>query len=160
MKKLFKPLAFVLMTVLILSSCKKEEETSTPSPSTPAPTKMELLTAKPWKISGADVSPAIQGITSFYDDVFDECIKDNTMSLLENKKVTYSEGAKKCNGAKQTEYGNWSFDEEKNEVSIYIPSLGQKDFELLELTSTTLKLKRFMNIQGTNYKLIETYTAQ
>lgn len=158
MRKLFKPLVFVLMTVLVLSSCKKEEET--PAPSTPTPTKMELLTAKPWKISGAEVSPPVQGISDFYNNMFDECIKDNTMSLSADNKLAYNEGADKCNGSSQTESGSWTFDEEKKELSIYTPSLGKKDFELLELTGTTLKLRRFMNVQGTNYELIETYTAQ
>jgi hypothetical protein len=91
----------VMGLLLILSSCKKKEETS-------ALTPKEILMSKSWKIT----SMKVNGVETLAN-----CEKDDVLTFLANGTFTYNVGTNKCDLSDTNFTGTWSLsDDGKNIV--------------------------------------------
>lgn len=104
MKKIFKTTAilFVSISLLTISSCKKEEDKPTP-----APTEKTKLTNKDFKLTDANIT--FNGVSIFgYSDI-DACSKDDLTKFLDDLTGTIDEGPTKCDPSdpQQTSF-TWS----------------------------------------------------
>jgi hypothetical protein len=118
--------------LLIITSCKKEEEEK-------PKTRTELLTAKPWKLTALTVNPGINiagtTITDFYTQL-PSCEKDNIEKYNIGGTGFYDEGASKCNpSAPQTRPFTWIFN-----PSETILTIDGESANILQLDATTLKV--------------------
>ena len=155
MKNLSIYLLTAAMGLSVLGSCKKDNEK-------PAPTKTELLTAKNWKIT-ADVSAITTGGRTTTTDNFataQACEKDNFVKFGTDKKAIFDEGANKCQGSNQTETGVWDFNSDQTKLTLGAAGsavIGQ--FDIAELSATTLKLSQTDTYNGTTEVETITFTA-
>jgi hypothetical protein len=110
-------LSFLLLVLITtFASCKKDND---PAP----PTKTELLTAKPWKLTAFSVSPALpdsifiedgtgsfSDILGFYSSKGVGCFNDNQRIFTKPKSFSYNQGATKCDASGAIDYasGNWA----------------------------------------------------
>jgi hypothetical protein len=137
MKNLSIYLLTAVMGLSALSSCKKDKET--------APSKIELLTAKNWKISGDVTVETANGKTTTTDNFANylACEKDNFVKFSADKKAVFDEGASKCQGSNQTDTGVWDFNSDQTKLTVGAPGtsmVGQ--FDIVELSATSLKLSQ------------------
>lgn len=102
--------------------------------------KKELLTNGPWKMT-------FLSIGSFAGAV-DECNADDVYHFAADGKYTIDSGDNKCEpDEQQITTGTWQF---KNNGAITVSAKGETvDMEILELTSTSLKLKYTLPVVGT-----------
>lgn len=150
MKKVF---LLSLMALLVSTSCSKSDNntSSTPSgntPTTPAPTKTELITDKNWVLTAITVN----GKDNLH--TWRACQLDNIHRF--NSDITYvlDEGPTKCNPSDPqiiTQFTTWEFLE--NETKIKFRGTIQK---VVELTSTKLVLE----FDSGSLISVSTYTAQ
>ncbi|UOQ73629.1 hypothetical protein [Hymenobacter cellulosilyticus] len=154
MKRL--PIA-VLALACAFTGCKKDNE-DTPAP---AQSKTDMLTSKRWRVI-ADVSTeTINGKTTSYDEFadYEACEKDNFTKFSPDKTLKVDEGTLKCDpSADQQSSGTWDFNSDQSKLLLASPDLGglTVPFELVELNSTTIKL-RLTQTFGTDPNK-ETYT--
>ncbi len=151
MKHLF--FYFILMAGCILSSCGKKE---TPAP-TPL-TKTQLISAKTWRMTAATIRI---GTNAPVDNLsgYPACEADNLYIYRANNTYEEDQGATKCspNQSQIRLTGTWAFTTNETKLSITRGSGSiVDDFDLLELTATTLKT-RMVDGNGT---LDYTFTAQ
>ena len=139
-------------------SCKKDEDKPAPAAS-----KADLLTAKNWKVSAQTTATTTSGTTTTTDDfaMARACEKDNFLKFQTDKTVRADEGATKCNTADpQTQNGVWDFNSDQTKLTLGIAGsaiVGQ--FDLVELTATTLRLRVTNTAGGITEVETTTYTA-
>ena len=155
MKILSTYLFVAAMGLSALSSCKKDS-------TSPAPSKTELLTAKSWKVTGDVTVETTNGKTTTTDNfaTASACEKDNFVKFSGDKKAVFDEGANKCQGANQTETGIWDFNSDQTKLTLGAPGtsmVGQ--FDVVELSATTLKLSQSDTYNGTTEVETVTFTA-
>ena len=153
----------VLIYLLVASagiastSCKKDTVAATP-----APTKTELLTAKSWRISGDVTVSTTSGRVTTTDNfaTASPCEKDDFLKFSTDKKVIIDQGPLKCQGTNQTETGVWDFNSDQTKLTLGAPgtsTIGQ--FDIPELSATTLKLSQTDTSNGTTEVKTTTFTA-
>lgn len=147
----FVPLALGLT----FAGCKKDS-------SSPAPSKVELLTAKSWRITGDVTVATTNGKATTTDNyaTSQACEKDNFAKFGTDKKVTFDEGANKCQGANQTETGVWDFNSDQTKLTLGAANssmVGQ--FDILDLSATTLKISQTDTYNSTTEVETLTFTA-
>ncbi|RDB07102.1 hypothetical protein [Runella aurantiaca] len=143
--------------LLICFSCKEE---------TPAPTKTELLTGKPWKWVGGAVTPAFDVFSNGnlnngeYWSQAPKCWQDDIRVFTTAGKFTHEEGATKCNVADPQIYaqGTWQFDASEKVVKINDSALGEQMWEIQELTATSLKVVEVYQEKGKTYTFNYSFT--
>ena len=145
------------MGIASTTSCKKDTVAATP-----APTKTELLTAKSWRISGDVTVSTTNGRVTTTDNfaTAPACEKDNFLKFSTDKKVLIDEGPNKCQGNNQTETGVWDFNSDQTKLTLGAAgtsTIGQ--FDIPELTATTLKLSQIDTHNGTTDVETITFTA-
>jgi hypothetical protein len=86
----------VMGLLLILSSCKKKEDTS-------ALTPKEILTSKSWKIA----SMKVNGV-----ETLENCEKDDVLTFLANGIYTYNVGTNKCDPSETNYTGTWTLSDD------------------------------------------------
>ena len=86
----------VMGLLLILSSCKKKEETS-------ALTPKEILMSKSWKIT----SMKVNGVETLVN-----CEKDDVLTFLANGTYTYNVGTNKCDPSETNYPGTWTLSDD------------------------------------------------
>ena len=155
----------LVLFAFVISGCKKDKK-ETPTP-TPALTKTQMITAKPWKVTAVTVSPAIdwdgQGtmVTDIYSQM-DACEKDDLVKFNTNGSYTLEEGTSVCvTGDPQVyETGTWAFN--SNETALTITPSGSTvySYDIVSLSSTTLTYNEIYNDGTTNYTYTVTMTAQ
>ena len=153
---------FALSLALLggLTSCSDDKNDPTPSTS-----KTALLTAKSWRVT-ADQSVVVSGGTTLTNDDYadlEACEKDDLVRFNADKTVTLDQGATKCadtSADPQSEKdGTWDLNSDGTKLT-------QKDgafsleFDVLELSATTLKTKVTFTDDGETYTQTTTYTAQ
>ncbi|MBU3663310.1 MAG: hypothetical protein FGM41_08965 [Bacteroidetes bacterium] len=154
-------LMIAALAFLTVSSCKKEDEKTTP---TPTKSKTELLTAKAWKMTAMTVNPGISPIpggptiTDLYA-FMEACEKDNTEKFNTGGTGVTDEGATKCDPTDpQTENFTWAF--ASNETKIVIDS---ESIDIVQLDETTAKFTNQIDgselggTAGTMYTLTVTF---
>ena len=136
---------------LFLSGCKKDDHEVV--------SKTALLTSKGWIVTAHTFSPAFDFDGDGVDDsnlyqFYDDCIKDDITKFYTNGKGDYDEGATKCDpGDPQTTHFSWSFT--TNESKLVIDT---DVADVVELTSTVLKLKNECTFYGTTYTEIISFS--
>ncbi len=156
----------LLLFAFIISGCKKDKKEETSNP-TPALTKSQMLTAKPWKLTALTVNPGmdIGGtiFTDLYAVFFPPCQQDDLYKFSSNNSYSFEEGASVCNVGDPQVYdtGTWTFI--NNETKIILASTGGGSTDtsnVLSISSTTVKLTSTEVNGGTTYTYTQTFTAQ
>jgi hypothetical protein len=142
-----------LSMALVSSKCKKDD--------TPAgPGKAELM-AKTWRMTAKTVQIGSGNPTDAFS-VFGACEKDDLLVLRSNGTYEKNEGATKCapTDPQIKETGGWSLIESNVKVKLsQSPTLSQT-LEILEITTTSMKLKQATSSPSGNITTIDTYVAQ
>lgn len=152
-----KKYLWVLLLSVFFLSCKEE---------TPAPSKTDLLTDKPWKWIGGAVTPAFDVFSNGnlsngeYWSKAPECWQDDVRTFTTAGKFTHTEGATKCNVADPQIYaqGTWQFDASEKVIKINDSALGEQIWEIDELTATSLKIVEIYREKGQTYTFNYSFT--
>lgn len=139
MTQFTKKAAFILLSVAVMTGCKKDDNKSK--------SKTELLTSGSWKQTSIYFSPAVDwnGDGQTENEVinlYQPCDRDDLMTFKTNGTVVSDEGASKCDpsGPQIIETTNWKFSD--NETKIMLGDPGQEESaQLLELSASVLKVK-------------------
>jgi hypothetical protein len=153
MKKL---LILALMAAGSLTACKKDSE--------PAPkSKSEILVDKRWRISAATATATVQGklvTQDVYDDVVDDCNKDDFTTYKANKTYTDDAGATACQqGDPQTQSGTWDVNSDQTKLFLTDANQGNITLDLTEVSNTKLVLSTTDASQGFPITINLTFTA-
>lgn len=140
MKKIHYVLAIAASALFVTSCDKNKDKVDDKTPK--AKTKTELLTAGKWQMTAGTVSYTVMGQNMTHDTYKDmeACSKDDFMLFGTDGKVSFDEGATKCDPAdKQTTTGEWKFID--NDTKIVMTQDGYSDTgNVEELTETILKV--------------------
>ena len=156
MKPTPQPAVWVVSLALIGAlSCNDSDDGMFPDDKT----KMELLTATPWRRTALISTPAYDwyanGVAA--TDVLSimlPCEKDNLDLYSQNGIFTTDEGPTKCSPSDpQTWTMNWAFAD--NETKLIFD--GTDVYTLMELTETTLKFQTTFVENGVSYTHVESY---
>ncbi len=142
-------LPFLFLTLLIVTSCQKEDDTPLPK------TKTVLISQASWKFSNAMVG------TSDVSAFLQACQKDNILTFAASGGTgNVDEGPTKCNGGDpQTNPFTWNF--QSNETELFISATlftgGSSTFTLVSLTETQLIVSQVITVGGTPQTAIVTF---
>ena len=147
-----KSVCFLILVMLVLNSCGKED----------ALTKSDLLTQSPWIMTASIFEPPLQtedgSIVNWYAAMPD-CIKDDIFYYYPSGVYTNSEGASRCSpsDAEIWEVGVWTFNEE--ETKLYKGIIDYiNEYEILKLDGNELQLRyTFSDTLDNLYSNTETY---
>lgn len=144
----------IAIMALAWNSCTEEDDPKAEK------TKTELLTAHTWKLTAATISPAYQGSTNIFE--ISPCYQENTESYNSNGSFVKDEGSNKCNNVSQTRTGTWSFNSSETVIQLdYEESTApDESYNILELADNTFKYSGILPIDGVDYTLTFTFTAQ
>ena len=139
--RLFLALGFAIM---VIASCKKD------SVKTPV-TNTTLISASVWKYDTAAIDANNDGTmdTAIPQGTIADCDKDNSATFVSDGSGIADEGALKCNDSNpQTTAFNWSFSTDEKKITFSGPVFSVVDGEVtvLELTSTSLKISKLMEV--------------
>jgi hypothetical protein len=162
MKKLF----LVVLLWPVLAGCKKDEEVG------PAQVKRaSLVKAASWIQTAATVSPAINGVTSYFmvDQFFPACSRDDLYRYAENGTYTAEEGASKCATADPDVFhqGTWRLTQDEERLLLEYVFRGANNQiseqqvvvrEVVVLNDQQMQLRyRLSDNAGTVYTFTDTY---
>ena len=145
------PLMVTALSTIL--SCEKNKEEPA------VKTKSELITTGTWKLTAYTSNPAYDwyGNGVFATNilaVLNPCEADGLDTYKPNGTVEINEGALKCDPADpQTSTESWQFT--NNESKILYD--GFDEYELVELTMTTMRLQQTFVENGVSYTHYETY---
>lgn len=136
-----KKISLLLLAVVALGACKKDDSNPTPSAS-----KTDLLTAKNWRISSQSSTTVTSGKSTTTDEYASSpaCERDDFTKFSANKMLVVDEGATKCNTSDpQTQSGSWDFNSDQTKLNLSSPTYGGLliPLDIIELSSTTLHLR-------------------
>jgi hypothetical protein len=151
-------LIIAALAFLTISSCKKDDEKTTPAKS-----KTELLTSKAWRATALTINPGINiggtTITDFYAQL-PSCTKDDTEKYNVGATGVYDEGATKCDPSDPQSFAfTWVF----NPAETIITRDGESQ-NIIQLDETTFKISDVIDgaeiggIPGVNYTITSTYS--
>lgn len=149
-----KKLCLLLASVVVLGSCKKNDDNS---PSA-APTRTSLLTAKNWRLSTVTVT--LNGIAVPSSLFLADCDKDDFYKFNTDKTMVADAGPTKCSASDpQTESGTWKFsNSDETKLTIALPNSALNgDADIKELSATTLHLYSSQSASGTAYTFDATF---
>lgn len=160
-----KILFICLLATTLFNGCKKDEETATPTPTTPS-AKTDLLCGKNWMLTAYTINPAYNyfgtGLVTDLMGSMQPCMLNNLTIYSTNLSYLVDEGPSLCTGgAPQTyETGAWAF--ASSETHLVVTKTGgiATDFTIATLTSTSLQLTIPYVVSGTTYTITSTYTKQ
>ena len=155
MKPKIQLFALPLMITVVISilSCEKDKEEPA------VMTKTELITTGTWKLTAYTSNPAYDwyGTGNYATNILNAlnpCEADGFDAYKNNGIVEINEGALKCDPADpQTFTASWQFT--NNESKIMYD--GFDEYELVELTTTTMRLQQTFVENGISYTHFETY---
>ena len=137
-----KTLTLLCLGIATLGACKKNSE---PAPST---TRVDLLTAKSWRLATANVT--VSGIPIPSSLVLPACSNDDSYKFNTDKTLIQDAGTTKCNSTDpQTQAGTWAFNNDQSKITIAVsgsPLNGEADVK--ELTASTLHLYGTQTVSG------------
>lgn len=94
------------MLCFIQVSCKKDD----PKPALVASTSA-LLQNKNWKLTAGVISPALNGITDWYNNFLESCEQDDLFRFNTGNAFVLDEGASMCISGPQSQNGTWNYNE-------------------------------------------------
>ena len=121
-----KVVYFFLVSLLVFTSCKKDET---------ALSKKEMLTAKTWNLQSSKTN----GVAVVSTD----CEKDDILTFSTNGTYSIDPGVKKCTEIDKIESGPWSLSADEKYITIDEDEI----ITILEITNTRLVI---LQIVGTN----------
>ena len=145
-----KKLILLCLGVATLGACDKN---SKPAPAT---TRVDLLTAKSWRLSTITAS---LGSTPLPSGLIPACNNDDTYKFNLDKTVIQDAGASKCSSTDpQTQTGTWAFNNDQSKLTIAVPgSLLNGEADVKELTSSTLHIYTTPTISGVTINVDATF---
>ena len=138
---------------IMIASCQKDKDDNHTTK-----TKTELLTTGTWKYTGAIISPGYDyyGDGTVVTNIFSimkDCEKDDFEVYKTNGTWEYNEGPTKCDPSYPQIFSQpWHFAD--NEIKLI---LGGDEHTILELTTTTLKLRYSFEDAGVIYTEEDSY---
>lgn len=158
MKKIHYVLAIAASALFVTSCDKNKDKVDDKTPK--AKTKTELLTAGKWQMSAGTVSYTVMG-QNMSHDIFKDmeaCAKDDFMLFGTDGKVSFDEGATKCDpNDKQTITGDWKFID--NDTKIIMTQDGFSDTgNVEELSETILKFNYTYEEDSISVKSSQTFS--
>jgi len=155
MKLEIQSIALLLMITGITAtlSCKKDKDEAT------VKSRTELLTTGSWKLTSYTSTPAYDwyGNGVYATDILaalNSCEADGFDTYEINGILEINEGALKCDLIDpQTFTATWAFTDSENKI-VYD---GFDEYELVELTATTMRLQQTFLEGGVTYTHYETY---
>lgn len=140
----------VVVSMALLSGCKKDKEEVTVAPSV-------LLTAKSWKI--ADIGVTTAGGSASTLSFLAACDKDDLTMYKADGKIVLSEGATKCDPGdeQETPGGTWTLSTDGKTLTEKVGTTSTV-YTVKELTAGSLKVTTTES--GSNYSEYMNYTAQ
>jgi hypothetical protein len=140
MKNLLKPAILLVAMALTFTSCKKDDDnqnSNNNNNSTPTPTgsKTQLLTAGPWRLT-SELETSVSGNYEFFPEDYLPCELDDLLRFNANLTGSFDGAQNEC----EPGYDDYSFDWSwsSNETILTVDG---DEYVLVDLTSTTLKLK-------------------
>ena len=147
--------AAACMSVLVFSSCKKDEKSKT-----------ELLTGKTWVLKASVISPGIviqtgATVTDLYAQK-EPCDKDDELRFKTDKTYTEEEGSQKCKGTdpQVIETGNWNFNAAETVITQTPTGGSLSEANLLKLDGGTLQVSVSKKEGGITYTVTNTYNPK
>jgi len=123
------PLLIIALSITLLSCSKDPGDDFS---------KQDALTTGTWKLTGAGRDYNKDGV--YEEDIYgfiQDCFKDNIYTFQADGNLVTDDGPTKCNsGNSQTTTIPWSFINNQSQLQF-----GGKDYQIQELTTTTLRLK-------------------
>ena len=155
MKPKIQSVVLLLMITSIATtlSCKKDKDDNTPK------TKTELITTGRWKLTAYTSTPAYDwyGNGVFATNILtalNPCEADGFDTYKINGILEINEGSLKCSPMDpQTFTATWEFTDNENKI-LYD---GFDEYELTELTATTMRLRSTFVENGVTYTHYETF---
>ena len=152
MKKLAILFVSFFAISLIITSCTKDTSE-----------RHNLLIEKNWKMIECTVSPGIANgtvtITDYYNVFMSPCLRDDICFFYKNGTMKKSEGTDVCDVNNRIVYGSWVFNTDESHLLFslsYNNASASSDYEILELSSSALKIK--YTIPGTVGTTVVNYT--
>lgn len=137
-------LSVAALAALVFSGCKKDSESNT-----------DKLTDKNWKMTALTVDPPLAGGISDLFAQIPSCSQDDLTKFTDDNKVTFDEGATKCNaGDPQTETGSWSWNSDETVLTVTDAGGSSESYTIISLSGSEMKAKWTDNSTG----VVETYT--
>ena len=125
--KFYKIILVAIVGLLMLNSCKKDEETAT-----------DLLTGGTWKLT--ESRSDTDGDGTLESDL-EPCSADDTINFTTAGTFTTDEGATKCDPSDdQTSSGTWALSSEDKVLTITDSGISIA-VEIINLTSSRLEMK-------------------
>jgi hypothetical protein len=157
MKQFAKKAALVILTGAAIVGCQKDDNNNNGGS-----TKTQLITTGSWKLTSDYIDPAVDvngdgvadhEVFNFYDD----CSKDDMLTFKSNGTLTFDEGPTKCDPTDpQSENTTWKFG--SNETQLIVGSAGSEEtVQLIELSTTALKIRTSSTVAGVVYTETMTY---
>lgn len=134
-------------TMLAIAACKKDD-TPTPTPTPPyVRTQRDYLQDGKWQITKIPVKVSVYGFPLDSVDAYDTvkaCAKDDYAIFKSWGKIYTYENTQKCNSANPDvdSSGTWTLSDDFKKMTADVKSypLNNKNFDVLELTDTSLVL--------------------
>ena len=150
----------VLAGSLILNSCKKkEDEEATPS-------KASML-AGTWKMTAFTCDPPYDLFGTPISDFFvffQDCEKDDLLTVKSDKTYTFNEGATKCNTSDPDlkDTGTWLLSSDGKKVTIDSDSGDAEIYDLKSLTSSSMSISmmEYDSLNAKTYTYTQTFAKQ
>ncbi len=147
--KTIKTLILVVIagSALLVSSCNKDKDDG--------PSKTEMITANPWKLTAFTLDPPIEFLGVPFSDLYammDECSQDDRMIFNEDGIYQFDEGETKCEASdpQVVEAGTWDFGSDETELVITSAG-GSMKYDINALSSSAFKISQSKDIGGTVY---------
>jgi len=136
-----KKLILLCLGIATLGACDKN---SKPAPAT---TRVDLLTAKSWRLSTITAS---LGGAPLPSSLLPACNNDDTFKFNLDKTAIQDAGVVKCSSTDpQTQAGTWAFNNDQSKLTIAVPnSLLNGEADVKELTSSTLHIYTIQTFSG------------
>ena len=136
---------YILLSIVCISSILFTSCEENPLPNPAPPTKIEIISTRPWKFSSAFVS-SIDVSTQL-----PPCQRDNIFTFSVFKTGLINEGGLKCNTADPQER-NFDWDFNGPQTELYISSVlftgGNNTFTIVSLTSASMVLSQNVSLGG------------
>lgn len=126
------------------------------------PTKLQLLTANPWKVTAQKVEITQNGTTTTVDNYanLDACNRDNFMIFQPGGTGITDEGPTKCNpGAPQTTPFSWAFNGAETHLEL-TENGSTSSYEIVMLSANMLTIKTTISDSGIFAIITTSFTAQ
>lgn len=152
MKKLLALFSVSALMIIVLSCSKDSEQ---------APTRAQLLTRN-WKQTDLLASQSGLPAVSVFDMFFEACDKDNIWQFKSDGTFIVVEGATKCNSTDPDTVttGTWQLIENDTKIILDDASEPAQTLNIVELTSSSLRLTGTETINGAAVTATAVFTAQ